>query len=530
MAGIALLALALGAIAWVELATLGGRLERTPGPTRLEESDPYPLRLGLRRTLVPPPGGELSDPLLDRPIPVGPRWRRGASRDIWLERPGRMALVPARLVVRDPLGLWRRELDSGRTAELVVLPRIDPVRWIGPGSEPRGIAAGSGSDADATSRRGGLAQFEVDGLRPYREGSPASRIHWPAVARTGEMIERRLIAGGEPRPLVVFDPRGSSGRDLRERAMRAAASLCVELAQSGGCELLVPGERRPLAIDPSLRTWPEAHTQDRRLRPGRRADHAGGPHRLRRPLGDPGQGPALLAAPPAARQLPDHPEGLATRGGLPGLGLLGLSGDGAGRALDLPAQGGRMTALAGDRSARVELACFAALAALAALQWTSLVAHPPAGRVVVAVLFVTAAGAAIAAIARLELSRAARLALAAVATVAGICFGMVVVGLPARLLLPGHWDELRRQSVAEPRRGRRRPCPLLRRRRLDAPGDPAGEPARGRAGRLRRLLADPPPGGRTDLRAGPAGGALSDRASPGPGRAASWPAASSSPS
>ncbi|MGA8924896.1 MAG: transglutaminase-like domain-containing protein [Solirubrobacterales bacterium] len=101
-----------------------------------------------------------------------------------------------------------------------------------------------------------------------------------------------------------------------------------------------------------------------------------------------------------------------------------------------------MTALAGDRSARVELACFAALAALAALQWTSLVAHPPAGRVVVAVLFVTAAGAAIAAIARLELSRAARLALAAVATVAGICFGMVVVGLPARLLLPGHWEEL----------------------------------------------------------------------------------------
>jgi hypothetical protein len=43
--------------------------------------------------------------------------------------------------------------------------------------------------------------------------------------------------------------------------MRAAASLCVELAQSGGCELLVPGERRPLAIDPSLRTWPEAHTK-----------------------------------------------------------------------------------------------------------------------------------------------------------------------------------------------------------------------------------------------------------------------------
>ena len=43
--------------------------------------------------------------------------------------------------------------------------------------------------------------------------------------------------------------------------MRAAASLCVELASSGGCELLVPGERRPLTIDPALRAWPEAHVR-----------------------------------------------------------------------------------------------------------------------------------------------------------------------------------------------------------------------------------------------------------------------------
>jgi transglutaminase-like putative cysteine protease len=101
-----------------------------------------------------------------------------------------------------------------------------------------------------------------------------------------------------------------------------------------------------------------------------------------------------------------------------------------------------MTALAGDRSVRIELVCFAALAALAALQWTSLVAHPPAGRVFLAVILATGAGAALAAIARLQLSRPARWALAAGAMVAAVSFGMVVVGLPARLLLPGHWDEL----------------------------------------------------------------------------------------
>jgi transglutaminase-like putative cysteine protease len=100
-----------------------------------------------------------------------------------------------------------------------------------------------------------------------------------------------------------------------------------------------------------------------------------------------------------------------------------------------------VSAFAPDRSQRIELACFAALAALAAVQWASLVDHPPAGRVIFAVLVATGAGAALAAIARLE-PRGLRWALAAGATLVAICAAMVVVGLPARLLLPGHWDEL----------------------------------------------------------------------------------------
>ena len=43
--------------------------------------------------------------------------------------------------------------------------------------------------------------------------------------------------------------------------MRAAASLCVELGRTGGCDLLLPGERRPFTIDPALRSWPEAHVR-----------------------------------------------------------------------------------------------------------------------------------------------------------------------------------------------------------------------------------------------------------------------------
>jgi uncharacterized protein (DUF58 family) len=259
--GLGLIGLVIGAVTWVELSTRGGRLVRERGPSRIDERDPYPLRIRLAGTLLPPPGGELRDPLLDRPAGVGPGWRRRIRRDIWLEGPGRRRLDAAELTVSDPLGLWRRRLSSSRRDDLVVLPRVEEVLWGDGGTETGGRSEGTGSASDANARRGGLAQFEVDGLRPYRDGSPASRIHWPAVARTGEMLERRLVAGGDPRPLIVFDPRGAAERTERERAMRATASLCVALARAGGCDLLLPGERRPLTIDSGLRSWPEAHTR-----------------------------------------------------------------------------------------------------------------------------------------------------------------------------------------------------------------------------------------------------------------------------
>src|SRR5262245_1851350 len=259
--GLGLLALVIGAVAWVELSAGGGRLERERGPARIDERDPYPLRVRLAGTLVPPPAGELRDPLLDRPVGGGPGWGRRVARDIWLEGPGRRRLGTAELTVSDPLGLWRRELSSSRSEDLVVLPRVEEVVWGEAGGEAGGRSEGTGSASDANARRGGLVQFEVDGLRPYRNGSPASRIHWPSVARTGEMLERRLVAGGDPRPLIVFDPQGASDRAARERAMRATASLCVALARAGGCDLLLPGDRRPLTIDSGLRSWPEAHTR-----------------------------------------------------------------------------------------------------------------------------------------------------------------------------------------------------------------------------------------------------------------------------
>jgi uncharacterized protein (DUF58 family) len=258
--GVALLLLAAVAYGRVELASRRGRLEREPLPRRITEDESLFLRIRLRGTLLRPPGGELSDPLLARPHPVGQQWPRELLRVVHLRGAGRRRIAPSRIVIRDSIGLWSRELSSAETEEIVVLPRVEPVRALG--ANGSSFAARDGTDADGGgSPAAAVAQREVDGLRPYRQGSPASRIHWPSVARSGEMLERRMVGGGGSRPLVVLDPRDPAGPESHQRALRAAASLCVALAAAGGCELLLPGERRPISIDPSLRAWPEAHVR-----------------------------------------------------------------------------------------------------------------------------------------------------------------------------------------------------------------------------------------------------------------------------
>jgi transglutaminase-like putative cysteine protease len=101
-----------------------------------------------------------------------------------------------------------------------------------------------------------------------------------------------------------------------------------------------------------------------------------------------------------------------------------------------------MSALSVPRSERIELICFAALGIVASLQWASLVTDPPAIRVVLAVVLATATGAALVSIGRLRRPRAMRWALAGATVLIVLCAGLVIVGLPVRLLLPGNWDEL----------------------------------------------------------------------------------------
>jgi uncharacterized protein (DUF58 family) len=253
--GIALMLLAVGAAAWVEGAASGASLERRLGPGTVEEEHQWPLEVTANTGLFPAPGGELVEPLLRGALPMAGYRGRRMRVAVTFERRGRRRLESARLVVRDPLGLLERRLESRAGDEVLVLPRIEQVMAGGRGAGAMAESASGARPAEAS------AEIEMESLRPYREGAPASRIHWPTVARVGTLMERRLLADSDSLPLVVVDPTQPASEAALDMAMRAAASLCVHLARAGGCSAVLPGDRRATDLGPDLGGWHGLHAR-----------------------------------------------------------------------------------------------------------------------------------------------------------------------------------------------------------------------------------------------------------------------------
>jgi uncharacterized protein (DUF58 family) len=219
------------------------------------EEEPVEVVIHTRPGITILPGSALSDPLLTTPLAL--RSSGGVHRvriEARFSRRGRRVLAPPSLEVTDPLGLMRGRVTARGTAdELLVLPRIEPVVTAG--------AAGGQGHLGRRRTSAGAAETELDGLRPHRAGAPASRIYWPALARGGELLERRMTPEADARPLIALDARGAvRGEDL-DAAVRACASLAVHLAKAGGCALLLPGDRRAALLDPPLHGWAQLHVR-----------------------------------------------------------------------------------------------------------------------------------------------------------------------------------------------------------------------------------------------------------------------------
>jgi uncharacterized protein (DUF58 family) len=255
VAGGAFLLVAVGCALWVLAGSRGIRVSRSVSVTRAMEEEPVPVKL-LVTGARPLPTGALLDPLLPAPAPLatGRRTTR-VHIDVRFARRGRKLLASPRVAVRDPFGLMVRLTRGTVDAdEVLILPRVEPVMTPG--------AGGDGTGSLQLGRRSSVAaEIELDGLRQAREGTPASRMYWPSLAKRGELLERRLRADSDTRPLVVLDPRGAEREEDLDAAVRAVASLAVHLARAGGCALLIPGDRRPATLDPGLVGWAHLHAR-----------------------------------------------------------------------------------------------------------------------------------------------------------------------------------------------------------------------------------------------------------------------------
>ncbi len=260
--GVALIALGAGVPVWIWMAARDGRVQRRLQVTSAVEGEPVEATIEITRGHLGLPGAEVLDPFTGAWLPVaaalGPV-TSGRTANIHVvahfERRGRKQLAPPSLRVKDPLDLavLTKPGDSPMQ-EVLVLPRTEPVRWSDRG----------GWRIDRSFRHAAVEAApasQPDGLRPYRPGTPASRIHWPALARGVGLLERRFQADSDTRPVVVLDARSKVGSPHLDAAVRAAASLALELARQGGCGVLLPGERRPIEIDRHLGAWSGVHAR-----------------------------------------------------------------------------------------------------------------------------------------------------------------------------------------------------------------------------------------------------------------------------
>src|SRR5215216_1357095 len=239
--GSALALLGLGAAGWIAAGAWGAEIERELGTRSVLEEQPLAVVITASSGSLPLPPGWIDEPLLPDPVRFQAGRRTTRVRvEIRFGRRGRRRLAPPALVLRDPFGLAQRVVRGEHEDEILVLPRTFPVNVAANGGEPQAAHARAALIA--------AAETEIDGVRQFREGTPASRIHWPSLARGHGLMERKLISESDSRPIVVLDP-------------RAPASLLLHFARRTGCALLLPGDRRAVYVEPDLLAWPQAHVR-----------------------------------------------------------------------------------------------------------------------------------------------------------------------------------------------------------------------------------------------------------------------------
>jgi uncharacterized protein (DUF58 family) len=158
---------------------------------------------------------------------------------------GRYPIGPLSVDISDPFALTRLRLEFDDREELIVTPEIEDLTAAP--DAPFGSNVGL-SRARNLFRTG----EEFYTMRQYQLGDDLRRIHWPSVARSGELMIRQDETSRRSNAVVFLDTRataiGQSHSMPFERGVSVAASIGMLLAHGGFSLRIATSEAPPAPV------------------------------------------------------------------------------------------------------------------------------------------------------------------------------------------------------------------------------------------------------------------------------------------
>jgi uncharacterized protein (DUF58 family) len=139
-------------------------------------------------------------------------------------RRGPVALGPVRIWTTFPFGLTKKSKSFYQETELLVRPRVAPLR-------PGVLDGLSGKGEQGATLRKSRAGEEFYSLREYAPGDSLRSVAWRSTARLGYAVVREMALRPSRHLWIVLDLGGTEA-DV-ERVLSVAAALCVRAAEAG---------------------------------------------------------------------------------------------------------------------------------------------------------------------------------------------------------------------------------------------------------------------------------------------------------
>jgi uncharacterized protein (DUF58 family) len=218
------------ALVWPRLAVRGVVVTRRVDPGTPTVGEVFEEVFEVRRDgWLPAPWVEVRDlsQLPDyqpgRVISLGRDLVRWKARGVYRRR-GWIALGPTALRVKEPFGLFEREIRLSQRTSILVYPRVRPIPdLVAPSSQQVGTSTAFGAWADYPP--------ETGGVREYATGDSFGRIHWPLSVK-----HQRLMSKTFEQPLttdlwILLDlDRGVHCGEGEESTVEYAVSLAASMA------------------------------------------------------------------------------------------------------------------------------------------------------------------------------------------------------------------------------------------------------------------------------------------------------------